>query len=353
MTLRQRLAVQYGLVVAVCLTLLAGLSHHEFVVEPRIRQQFNLPKASVAPWREYAEVAFHILIPLVLGGGWWLMRRSLRPLAALTGNVERIHAENLCTPLPRNGNGDEVDRLTVAFNAVTARLHESFQQIRTFTLQASHELKTPLAVMRAQLDTALRGCPARTGRECGWIRGQLAEVERLARIVDALTFLTKADAGLVRLEKRPVNLTDLVRESYEDALLLAEAAGLRVELQVCDAATVLGDRDRLRQLLLNLVDNALKYNRPGGELCLALRSAGDAAEFRITNTGEGIAPELLPRVFDRFVRGNHGADENMPGSGVGLTICQWIVHGHGGTIRIGSEPGRLTTVTVLLPLATQ
>ncbi|MCZ7640543.1 MAG: ATP-binding protein [Verrucomicrobia bacterium] len=101
------------------------------------------------------------------------------------------------------------------------------------------------------------------------------------------------------------------------------------------------------------MDNALKYNRPGGELCLALRSAGDAAEFRITNTGEGIAPELLPRVFDRFVRGNHGADENMQGSGVGLTICQWIVHGHGGTIRIGSEPGRLTTVTVLLPLATQ
>ena len=206
MTLRGRLALRYAIVAGVCLALLAGLAHHEFIVEPRVRRELGLPKPSGSEWGEYAELVFHSLIPVALGAGWWLMRRTLAPIGALARGVEHVHAGNLRTPLPRSLNGDEVDRLTEVFNAMAARLDRSFQQIREFTLHASHELKTPLTVMRGQLDTALREGSSVSPRQREWVRNHLEEVQRLARIVDTLTLLTKADAGLVQLEQHPVRL---------------------------------------------------------------------------------------------------------------------------------------------------
>lgn len=351
MTLRRRLGLQYAVVVAVSLLLLAGLAHHEFIVEPRMRQRAGLAESSGSHWREYAELVFHALIPAVLGSGWWLMGRTVAPITTLARQFEGVHLGNLRTPLPRTAQTDEVDRLTDAFNGLTARLDASFQQIREFLLQASHELKTPLTVMRAQLETALRDAPGTATDPCGWMRGQLDELERLARIVDTLTLLSKADAGLVKLEQRLVPFDVLVRESSEEAALLAEPSGVQVDLAACARLTVRGDRDRLRQLLLNLVDNAAKYNLPGGHITLALRPVSGMAELSIANTGPGISPEVLPRVMDRFVRGVDGQNRGIEGAGLGLAICRWIVQAHGGTIRVTSEPGVSTTVTVRLPLA--
>jgi signal transduction histidine kinase len=148
MTLKRKLAIRYGAVVGVCLLLLGGLAHHEFVVEPRWREQraAGMPDSN---WREVAEVFFYGMIPVVLGFGWWLMRRTLNPINELTQRVERIDAGNLREPFRSTGKDDEVDRLSEVFNRMTSRLDQSFQQVREFTLHASHELKTPLTGMKS------------------------------------------------------------------------------------------------------------------------------------------------------------------------------------------------------------
>ena len=350
MTLRRKLAVRYAAIVGVCLALLGGLIYHEFVNEPRMRQELGIPELPETFGSEVAEVFFYAMIPLVLGGGWWLMRKTLAPINELAQAVETKHADNLREPLPRTHSEDEVDRLTGVFNAMAARLDQSFQQIREFTLHASHELKTPLTVMRFQLDAALREAEALPPPQREWMQSQLDEVQRLAKIVDGLTLLCKADAGLVPLEKQPVPLHQLVRESFEDAGILAQPHDVQVTLAVCEEVLVPGDRHRLRQALLNLADNAVKYNRPGGTVTIALHRTGGFAELQVANTGAGIPPDLQAHVFDRFVRGDEARRQATEGCGLGLAITQWIVNAHGGTIQIATDTAKLTTATIRLPL---
>jgi signal transduction histidine kinase len=351
MTLQQRLAWRYGLVVFAALVLLAGLIYHEFATEQRLRAALPPERQAEAEWGESVEVVMYAMIPVILAGGWWLTRRSLTPLSDLAQAVERIQLDNLREQLPRSGDGDEVDRLTEAFNVMTARLDQSFQQIRDFTLHASHELKTPLTVMRGELESALQEAGTCTPQQQERLHSLLDETERLTKIVDALTLLSKVDAGQVVLERAPVRMAELVREAYEDALILAEPAGIQVTLTECADAIVLGDRHRLRQLLLNLMDNAIKYNRTGGTVAIGLRNTGGFAEVEIVNTGAGIPPALLGRVFDRFVRGDEARSNAVEGSGLGLSIAQWITRSQGGMIQLTSEPGKTTTAIVRLPLA--
>lgn len=350
MRLRQRLALHYGAVVAIALTLLGGLVYHELATEERLRAVLPPDRQDEAGWGDTTEIVVYSLIPFILVAGWWLTRRSLQPLTTLAQTVEGIDVESLREPIERTGNGDEVDRLAGAFNTMAARLDRSFQQIREFTLHASHELKTPLTVMRVELETAVAqaaGCPPSI-RES--LLSSCEEVDRLTKIVDALTLLTRADAGLVKLEQRPVALAELVRESFEDAQILAEPLEVSVSLLECAEVTITGDRHRLRQVLLNLVDNAAKYNSSGGTITIALRRTGSFAEIEVVNTGDAIPASLQPHVFDRFVRGEEARRRAIDGSGLGLTLAQWVVHAHGGTIELTSRPAR-TAVVVRLPLA--
>ena len=350
MTLRKRLALRYGLIVGACLLLLGGLVEHEFITEPRERKALGIPELPETLWIEYAEVFFYGMIPLVLTGGWWLMRRTLAPIGKLAEAVEQIHAGNLRQPLPRSEEGDEVDRLAEVFDSMSVRLDESIQQMRHFTLHASHELKTPLTIMRIQLEAMLQEDKTLSPEQLEWLECELGEVQRLTKIVDALTLLSKADTGLVNLDRKLVRLEELLLESFEDAQILGEPSGVQIILDEHEDSEVLGDRDRLRQLLLNLTDNAIKYNRPGGQVTMALRERDGMAEIEITNTGEGIPPALQSRVFERFMRGDEARSRAIEGCGLGLPICRWIVQAHDGTIQLSSEPGR-TTVTVRLPLA--
>jgi signal transduction histidine kinase len=168
--------------------------------------------------------------------------------------------------------------------------------------------------------------------------------------VDGLALLAKADAGLVDLKFEPVKFDQMVRDSFEDLQILAQAPGLKVELKECAPAEVLGDAHRLRQLLLNLADNAIKYNQPNGSITLELKRNADVAEFILSNTGPGISPEAMPRVFDRFFRGDPAHNSEVEGCGLGLSIAQWIVSAHKGSIRIDSMPAGWTTVRVSLPV---
>lgn len=351
MTLRRRVGLLYAGIVAVCALLLLGLIHHEFVIEPKHHCPSCPPIAGGILWAEIAEVVFYAMIPLVLGGGWWLMRRALDPIGAFARRIEHIHARNLRAPLPLTGESAELDRLAEVFNAMTARLDQSFRQVQDFTLHASHELKTPLTVMRAEIETVLRDSPSLEGRRRDWLHGLLDEVQRLTKIVDALTLLAKADAGQANLTLRPVRFGNLVQESYEDAVILAEPHRVRVTLQDCENLAVMGDPHRLRQLLLNLTDNAVKYNVPGGCVTMSLRPEAGVARFEITNTGRGVPSEIGQHVFEQFFRGDNARRGGVEGSGLGLSIARWIVQAHHGTIRFASVPDGETSVVVTIPIA--
>jgi signal transduction histidine kinase len=299
------------------------------------------------------EITFSVGLPaVVLGviGGSWIIRRALAPVTALTKAMENTNDHNLNAPLSSSGNGDELDRMTIVFNAMTARLDQSIRRIREFSLHASHELKTPLAILRGELEMTLADdnlTPVQRERHMS----QIAEVERLARIVDALTLLTKADTGRVDLNCENVQLDEMVREYVLDGQVLAQPHHIQVNITECSPTPMFGDRDRLRQLLLNLLDNAIKYNHPGGVVNVSLRSDSELAELRIENTGPGLAAELQPRVFDRFFRGDRSHSSTIEGCGLGLSIAEWIVTAHKGTIRFFSEPGKITVVAVTFPVA--
>jgi signal transduction histidine kinase len=381
MTTRWKLMLWYVCVLFASLLLCTVLLYREWVYEPRLARiarheeherklkqekedDKHEAKNGVATEKEdelgpdemmedFTENALWIGIPaaiLGLAGGWWLMRRAMRPVLALTRAAEQMNESNLDVQLPRSGTGDELDRLTAVFNEMAKRLSDSFRRIREFTLRASHELKTPLTIMRGSMETALASrqiSPEQKER----LQDEIEEVDRLGKIVDGLTLLTKADAGLITLKREHVSLDLLLREIFTDGQVLARPAEVTVTLEKCEGATIAGDSDRLRQMLLNLVDNAVKYNQPGGWVKLALKRSGKWAEITVDNTGPGVPAELLPRLFDPFFRVDASHAREVDGCGLGLAIVQWIVNAHGGTVILTSHAGSITTARVLLPLS--
>jgi len=352
MTIRTRLNLWYSVVLCLALLVMGGWCYNEFVVEKCHPDPQEL-KEGGSDFNELLYILGVTVLPAVglgLLGGWWLTRQALAPVTALTEAAKQIHDRNLHQKLPRSGNGDELDQLTEVFNAMTARLDASFQRFREFTLHASHELKTPLTVLHGEMETALTAEPL-TAAQRERLASELDEVQRLAKIVDGLTLLTKADAGQVKLKFDPLQLDEIVRDVFADAQILSRPHGVQVQLATCAPVLLNGDRHRLRQLLLNLVDNAIKYNQPDGSVQIFLTKAGASAELVVSNTGPGIAPAALPRVYDRFFRADPAHSADVDGCGLGLSIVQWITSAHGGTITITSEPGVKTTATVRLPLA--
>jgi heavy metal sensor kinase len=351
MTIRSRLILWYVSISMVALGIIGGGLYYELVVE-RARDVALVGQADSLTG-EIQDILILYTVPaigLMVFGGWWLTRKALAPLASLTRTAERISVHNLSEKLPLPGSHDELDRLTEVFNQMLARLNESVAQIRDFTLNASHELKTPLTILQGEFETALRddSCPP-AQRE--FLASQLDEIHRLTKIAEGLTLLAKADAGQIQLAQETVDLHELVQDSFADAQILAHPRGISVELTRCDEITFPGDRHRLRQLLLNLVDNAIRYNVAGGQIRMALIRDGHSAVLSLANTGPGIPPEEQPRIFDRFYRGVAARNLAVEGCGLGLSIVRWIVVAHGGAIHLESEPGRWTAVKVTLPLA--
>ena len=349
MSIRNRVTLWFAGILVVCLGVMVGVFQHELgETQRQVRSGQPLDPA----WEETGEVLLYVGLPtslLLLVGGSWLLRRSLLPISRLTEAVEHVRLDRLPERLPLAGTGDELDRLTEVFNAMTVRLQESFAQVRDFTLHASHELKTPLTIMQGQLETALDD-PVLTPEQRDLIVGQLDEIQRMARIVDSLSLLARADAGQAQLRLEPVRLDELVQDSFADAQVLARPHAITVTLSACEPVSLQGDPSRLRQLLLNLTDNAIKHNQPNGRVEMALRQRENRAELRFENTGPGLTSEQLPRVFDRFFRGDPAHGTNKEGCGLGLTIAQWIVQAHGGTIRLDSRPREWTRVEVSFPV---
>jgi signal transduction histidine kinase len=310
-----------------------------------------LPRAITGTIIVIAPVIFLLSIlaaHAVLGG-------VFRPVDLLINEVEAItDGRSLHRRVPTDpASSDELVRLGLTLNAMLTRLETSFAALRRFTADASHELKTPLTVLRADVERAMHPSTNRAERMIA-LEEALQETARMSDLVDSLLTLARADEGRYDIYRQPVELEPLVREVYETAVILGEDAGLSLSLRTLENAVMMGDRARLRQLLLNLVTNAIKYTPRGGSVELAVvRRSGDEVSISVRDTGIGISTADLPHVFDRFWRADRSRSRasERGGFGLGLAISQWIVQAHGGTITVQSRLGRGSVFTVILPTA--
>jgi len=291
-----------------------------------------------------------VALTVSLAGGWFLAGRALRPVDAITLAAKRIAAGDLTQRLNVPASADEIGRLADTFNDMIARLETSFRQIRQFSSDASHELRTPLTVMKGETELALRR-PREAADYTVVLESNLEEIDRMTRIVDELLFLSRADMGEVKMEYLPVNLEVLLEDISRQATLLGQERDVQVVLGPITPAVVRGDELRLRELFLNLVDNAVKYSRKGGTVDIAMTTVPELAKIAVTDHGIGIGPGDLKRIFDRFYRTDDARAYTKKGTGLGLSICAWIVESHHGRIEVQSELGKGSTFTVLLPFA--
>lgn len=352
MTLRRRILLYYLFTLAISFVIIGCWSWFEFNEQQEVMRHDGVKAAlKESPlWEAFEIILFGGLPALFLGilGGGLLMRHALRPIETLTTELEKTDASNLAEPVIRSGNGDELDRMSAVFNSMKQRLGISFNQAREFTLHASHELKTPLTIMHGTLEQMLEDKET-LGVHRDRIASMLEEVQRLATIVGQLAFLAKADADQLTFAHELVALDLLVRELEEDTQMLAASANITVAMTTCEPVFVSGDRMRLRQLLLNLADNAVKYNQENGSITLSLRAQDQQAIFQIINTGPALAPELRTRVFERFFRGDAAHASVVEGSGLGLSIAESIAHAHGGSIVFEVTTDGHTCITLRLP----
>ena len=293
---------------------------------------------------------FGVLAAYAIGS--LVARRALGPVAQITNEVREItDGTGLHRRLPTSMVKDELGRLADTLNQMISRLERSFTALRRFTADASHELKTPLTVLKAGVERALT-TPKMPPESLAALEEAMDEINRMTELVDALLTLARADEGLVRLHQEPVDLRALILETEETGELLAEPAGIAVSADApVDPVIVPVDGSRIRQLVMNLLTNAVKYTPAGGRVRLWLEREDGRVRFGVSDTGIGIAPGDLPHIFDRFWRADSARTRTgeRPGVGLGLAICKWIAEAHGGTIEVQSRPGRGTTFSVTLP----
>ncbi len=290
-----------------------------------------------------------VLLPLSLllaaAGGLWLTGRALGPLREVTRAAAELGAEDLSRRLTVTGN-DELAELARTFNGMIARLEASFEQQRRFTADASHELRTPLARAKVATSLALAGQPdEQEDRAALRVADQAADA--MARLIDQLLTLARADAGQLALARQSVAVAELLHGAVA---ALPPGGDARITIvPPPEALTLDGDPALLEQVLVNLLTNALRHTPADGRVTLAAAAVANEVHLTVTDTGEGIAPEHLPRVLDRFYRADVARSRQQGGTGLGLAICRMILDAHGGSLTIVSAPGQGTTVTVAVP----
>jgi heavy metal sensor kinase len=311
---------------------------------------------SEAPMRKYMAELFVVLLlglPLAVAiagfGGYLLARRALAPVDRMAEQARSITAERLKERLPVDNPNDELGRLASVFNQTLMRLESSFDQMRRFTADASHELRTPLTAMRSVGEIGLRG--KRESSDYREIIGSmLEEVDRLSLLVDRLLTLSRADSGEGMLARDHVDLCDLAEEVTTQLEVLAEEKQQSITVEANEPSMCIGDPMVLRQALLNLVDNAIKYSPVGGRIVVRVSSLNGIAVLDVSDSGPGIPAELRPRVFDRFYRADRSRSrENGGGTGLGLSIARWAVEVNGGQLTLESGDGPGATFRITLP----
>ncbi len=291
-----------------------------------------------------------VSMSLAAGGAWFTTGRALARLHKVTEAATQItRADDLSRRIPDRGPPtDEVGQLISAFNDTLSRLEKLFTAQRRFLADVSHELRTPLTVIKGNVGLIRRMNEV----DDESLTGIEAEVDRMTRLVGDLLLLAQAESGKIPLEMRPVELDTVLLEVFQQMRVLS---GDRIQLTLTDIdqVQVIGDRDRLKQVVVNLVSNAIKYTPAGGKVALSLGKSGSQARLAVSDTGPGIPAQDLPHIFERFYRAEKSRTRSRDGSGfgLGLSIAYWIVHHHGGRIEVDSKEGQGTSFCIWLPLA--
>jgi two-component system OmpR family sensor kinase len=285
------------------------------------------------------------VLALGLVGGWWLSAGAIRPIKDISATAARISAGDLAQRIPAADTENELGQLAAVLNSTFARLEAAFAQQRQFTSDAAHELRTPISVMLTQTQTALNR--ERSGAEYRQtIESCQRAAQRMRRLIESLLELARLDAGQEQMNRLPFDLSQTARDCAELIRPLAEERGVKMALDLTPLRCV-GDSERIGQVITNLLANAVQYNRPGGEIRLSTHANNGTALLTVADTGQGIAPEALSRIFERFFRVDNSRSSGH--AGLGLAISKAIVAAHGGALEASSQLGAGSTFTVRLP----
>ena len=295
-------------------------------------------------------VGLPLVVAVAIAGGYVVMRRALAPVGEITRTAEQITSRNLTERLPEAKTGDELEALSIALNRMIGRIEHSFRHINRFTADASHELRTPLTVLRGELEAiAQRTNLPLDVRET--IGSALEETERLSKIVESLMAISRLDAGEALMTRERFDLAELVTGTADQMRLLAEDKQIDLNCVASGIVEVEGDPHRLKQIVVNLVDNAIKYTSDGGKVQISIRAVNGTARLEVSDSGVGIPDDALTHVFERFYRVDKARSRQMGGAGLGLSIVKSICEAHGGRISVESSDGMGSRFTVELPLA--
>ncbi|MDP3089857.1 MAG: ATP-binding protein [Nitrospira sp.] len=313
-------------------------------------------EASLRVVRESLQMLLGLLgavVLLGLGAAWlgsgWLARETLLPVEALSRTAEQITSPPLDIRAPVDAPYVEFQRLAHVFNAMLDRLHKVFESQRRFVADAAHELKTPLTAIRGNLEVALQR--ARSAEEYrDSMLTLLGEVERLIALTHSLLTLAQLSGERTAMEMKPLALEPIARNVIGDLDVLAQDRAITLSLAVGPVPMVLGEAGRLKQVLINLLDNALRHTPAQGKIAVTLAATASIVRITVSDTGPGIAPELLPHLFEPFYRADRARAKEDGGTGLGLAIVKEIVEAHGGEVRVESEVGKGAVFTLLLPV---
>ncbi|MBA3831480.1 MAG: HAMP domain-containing protein [Chthoniobacterales bacterium] len=308
----------------------------------------NVEEALAGLLRSYF-IAFPLVVIAIGVGGWWIADRAVAPITTIAVRAANISASDLSQRLPDTPAQDEIGDLTLVLNAMFDRLQRSFEQVTRFTSNASHEMKTPLTLMRAEVENALES-PALAPEPRELLENLGEQCSRLSLIVDALLLLSRADDRRLALEQTRFDLVRLVRELMEDAEILAEPARLSLECELPNEIPVFADRRLLARAVMNLLDNAIKHNETAGRVRVAAARENGQAVLRIGNTGRGLPRETGEQIFERFFRGDPSHSDETPGHGLGLSIAREIARAHGGDVQLAHSDSKWTEFCLVLPI---
>lgn len=293
-----------------------------------------------------------LIVALAIGGGYVLMRRALRPVDEIRQKAAQITSRNLSERLPVVHTGDELERLATDLNQMIARLEESFHQIKRFSADASHELRTPLTVLQGELEAIADKGQTLPEEIKDTIGSALEETQRLSKIVESLLAISRLEAGEARVQPVRLDFAELARTTSDQMRLLAEEKHISMSCNGTGPVEVEADPSRLKQVVVNLLDNAIKYTPEGGKVSISVTLRDGHAVLEVADSGLGIAADDLPHVFERFYRADKARSRQMGGTGLGLSIVRSICSAHGGQVTVSSTEGRGSVFRVELPLAT-
>jgi heavy metal sensor kinase len=292
-----------------------------------------------------------LLLLLASAGGYWLSRRALTPVDQISREARSISAQNLSSRLVVPHTRDELQRLSETLNGMLERLEQAFRRITQFTADASHELRTPVALMRTRAELALRR-PRSDEEYRETLQQILEDLQRTSFLIENLMLLARADSGAEALQRTRINMVESLDEACLEGRTLAETKQISFLAELPQSPLwIEGESNSLRRLFLILLDNAVKFTPPQGRITVSLASSDGCAVAEVRDTGIGIAPDDLPHIFERFFRADRARSRETGGAGLGLSIGQWITQAHGGTISASSKPGEGSVFRVRIPLA--